>query len=170
MPSDAGVDPRPGSLVGPPAVLPSPGPPPRPPAIPDAEMSAVGRAIGQLVDVADAARRIHEESVRTTTDVTHFEGAAATTFRTQLVGQLRRLRALVVDLEADLDVLATSRRAAARLEEAHTVALRAHRVAEAAHRDSVDELRRWSLAQGHGPREPPGPDPASRWAWGRPRR
>lgn len=170
MPSDAHADPRSGMLVRPPRVLPVPGPPPRPPVIPAAEMSAVGRAIEQLVDVADATRRIHEESVRTTTDVAHFEGATATTFRTQLVGQLRRLRALVIELEADLDVLATSRRAAVFLEEAHAVALRAHRAAEAAHRDSVDELRRWSLAQGHGPREPPGPDPASRWATGRPRR
>lgn len=152
-------DPRFGSPsvtpTGSPAVLPSPGPPPRPPVIPSAEMTAVRQAIEELVDVADASRRIHEDSVRTTTDITHFEGAAATTFRTQLVGQLRRLRTMVVDLEAGLDVLAAAQRTGRLREEAHVVALRAHREAVSAYRNSIDEHRRWTLAQGLGPREPP---------------
>lgn len=139
----------------PPIIVPHPGPAPRAPVLPHAAIGAVEAALQDLIAVAETARRRHEDAVGNSASVVQFEGDAATTFRVQLTGQLRRLRAMVADLEADLDTLLAARRAGSVLEARYVAESAAHARAVAAHQASLVARDRWLLEHGPGPRVPP---------------
>lgn len=134
---------------------PHPGPPPRRPVVPMRELSIAESAIDTLIDAAVAVRRLHEEAVEHHASIEQFEGAAATSFRTQLVGQLRELTGLIRELEQDREAIAASRRAGLDLNDRYQRAMAAYRRDLRAHEEAVrrsEEFRQTvqSVIAGHG--------------------
>lgn len=134
-------------MSSPPPIPPHPGAPPRRPVVPTSQLAAAEAAIEELIDRAGMVRRRHEDAVDQYVMIEQFEGAAATSFRTQLVGQLRLLNALVADLEGDRDALAAARRAGLELEDRYRRAmvtyqrqLRAHEAAQRQRQEAAAQL------------------------------
>lgn len=120
-----------------PLIPPHPGAPPRRPLVPMSQLARAEAAIDALIDAAVSVRRVHEDAAAQYATIEQFEGAAATSFRTQLVGQLRLLTGLVRELEADRDTIAAARRAGLELEEHHRRAMATYRRELRAHHDAV---------------------------------
>ena len=138
----------------PPRVPPHPGNPPRAPEIPLGERRAVREAVDRVLESARVVRIRHEQALATEVGIARFEGAAATDFRLAVVGELRRLRELVVTLEADGDALDASIAEGRRRLDAHEAAVRAHDRAVARYQAARQDYDRWLAARDRAPCPP----------------
>jgi hypothetical protein len=82
--------------------VPDPGPPPRAPVLPSVELDRLRAAVEQLRATLSTVVDRHEAVLDEAVGPDRFVGVTADGFRRELVGQLRRIRALQAQLAQDL--------------------------------------------------------------------